>query len=91
MDDQGNEEELDDDTVFRLTPKGFYESQLMKFGASIEQAEEAWFELEAYCVKLGKEACSDSSHAALVFDGHGGEVFGFDYIPGGNEFDATGG
>ena len=65
-------------------------SRLIKFGASREQAETAWIEFESFCVRIGKESCPDSSHASLVFDGAGGEVFGFDYIPGGEEFEATG-
>ena len=75
MDDNGNSIEINDDTVLRLTPKGFFMQQLQKHGATRNQASEEWHRLEAFCVKRSVE-CGDHSHAALVFDGEGGSIFG---------------
>ena len=80
MDDNGNEVEFSDDTVFRLTPKGFFMGQLKGFGASELEATEQWHRLESFCIK--RLTGDDGAFAALIFDGEGGSVVGVDFVGG---------
>lgn len=80
MDDNGIEEEFSDDSIIRLTPKGFYMSQLQELGATRESAKDLWHRFESFCVKIAGADCPEASHAAVVFDGAGGEVVGLDLV-----------
>ena len=78
MDDSGNEVEIDDDTEFRLTPKGWFMMTLGAFGALRNQQEEEWLKFEAFCIRQNED--KDASHTALVFDGEGGSCVGVNCV-----------
>lgn len=75
MDDNGNEMELDGQMQFELTPRGWFQLMFAEVGYPAEFADEEWLKFEAFCIR--KIADNDeATHAALVFDGEGGQVVG---------------
>jgi hypothetical protein len=63
----------------RLTPKGWFVQALVEHHGLLEdQADEFWGLFETFVQQRLKEDYTDSSFAALVFDGGGGEVIGLE-------------
>lgn len=85
MDDNGNEDQFEDATLFQVTPKGYFMATLIQFGASREDADNEWSLFEGFCVRRAAQENPEASHAALVFDGAGGQVIGV--TPQQQEFD----
>jgi hypothetical protein len=69
---------MSDDEKFVLTPKGYFTHLLNDHGISFADSEEAWLMFEAFCLRRSRDDYPDSETAALVFDGHGGDVIGVD-------------
>jgi len=75
MDDNGNEPEFDGSMQFELTPRGWFQLMFQEIGYAADFADEEWHKFEAFCIR--KIADNDeATHAALVFDGGGGQVVG---------------
>jgi len=79
MDDNGNEIEFDGQTQFELSPRGWFQLMFAEVGYSAEFADEEWLKFEAFCIRKIADNY-DATHAALVFDGGGGQVVGITSI-----------
>jgi len=65
--------------TYRLTPKGYFCTVLMNtYGLTEDQADEVWSMFETFIQQRLKDDYPESSFAAVVFDGNGGEVIGLE-------------
>jgi hypothetical protein len=67
----------EENVVYKITPKGFVLAKMLKLGLKEKDAEDFWYQLEAFCYKDIQKSNPEADYAGLIFDGEGGTVLGF--------------
>lgn len=65
-----------DGVAHQLTPKGFWVTVLLRYGATIEEGDEIWSRFEGWAIRRLKRQDEGAGFAAVVLDGGGGKIIG---------------